>query len=346
MADSKRAVYYTTDNNPSCILRLRWSIRSLREFNQTIPVYVAYFGPLYEDDRRFFEEQHVSLIYNPEKINPYLARFFVLENDFPESELAYLDTDTHIFRDIEELFDKTGPEDFHAREAPRTQRDGYPVRGGLTMYYKSIVNYEVFDYICKNLNIQPLPFFNIGLLVFKNNFHIRLRSYLEHWTLLIRMFESKQLPYPCQFAHVSRETVTPMVLAGIPQFSWSYIDRNLAPFYNEYRCDRLLDTGVLIHTFRSYYPAFLLDFVGKEETLEYLSVARNDPPNNWRWWLVNTMLPIGGSVRYRSVFLRRLVHAWIKTGAWLYRSHIKKLAKVQSKKDQLSTHAAAANRVK
>ena len=344
MADLKRAVYYTTDDNPLCIYRLRRSIRSLREFNQKIPVYVAYYGPLEESDRQFFQEQNVTLIYNPERVNPHLARFLVLENDFPESELAYLDTDTHVFGDIEELFEKTGPEDFHARNAPLTERDGYPRRRGLALNFKSIVNYEVFDYICKTLNLQCPPFFNIGLLVFKNNFHIRLRSYFQEWTLLQSMFETKQLPYPCQNPNVSREMVTPMVFAGIPNFSWSYIDPGLSAFYIEYRGERM-DTGVVMHIFSPFYYAYLLDFAGKEELFKYSSIRRKKSARLMRRAFINKIMPLGGSVRYRSVFMRKIIHAWIRMGGRLYRYHVRKRANVQQM-DQISTHAAQANSLK
>jgi hypothetical protein len=346
MAGSSRAVYYSTDDNLHCIYRLRRSIQSLREFNSKINVYVAYYGVLYEETRQFFEEHNVGLIYNPEKTNPYLARFFVLENDFPESELAYLDTDTQIFGDIEELFEKTGPQDFHARNAPLTERDGYPRRAGYTLVFKSIVNYDVYDYICKTLKIESLPFFNIGLMIFKNNFHVRLRSYFDEWSLLQSMFESKQFPYPCSNPHVSREIVTPLVLARIPNFSWSYIEPSLSPFFIEYGSSNI-GTGTVMHIFSPFYGAYLLDFAGREETLKYLYLPRQKTAQVQFRNVVNKLMPVGGTAS-RNKTKKKLVKAWIRLGGWLYRYHRKKRA-IKLPADQpnhMASETAAINSVK
>jgi hypothetical protein len=139
--------------------------------------------------------------------------------------------------------------------------------------------------------------------------------------------------------------VTPLVFAGIPNFSWSYIDPTLSPFYIEYRTERL-DTGVVMHVFSPFYYAYLLDFAGKEELFKYFSIRRKKTARSMRRDLINKLMPVGGSVSYRSVFLRKLVHAWIRMGGRLYRYHINKRAKLQKKADQLSTHPAHANSVK
>ena len=320
-----RAIYYASDDNPPCVYRLLRSVQSLRKFNQKIPVYVAFYGKMQDRDRKFLEKCGVILIYSADPINPYLGKFLILENDFPENELAYLDTDTICFGDVEELFTKTGPEDFHAREAPLCKRSGYPYRSATLMLHKPVVNYRLYDFIRTSLNMDLWPIYNLGIMVFKNGFHLRLREHFDQWDLLLRMFETKQFPYPCNNPYVSREIVTPMVFASIPNVSWSYLDPQVAPFYVEWR-SRETELGAVMHVLTKFYAPYLYDFFGQKEVLYYYSIRPKKSIHYRAKRLQFSLMPIGGQP-VRSKFAKKLVNAWVRAGVFLYKWHRKRLNK-------------------
>jgi hypothetical protein len=327
MSECKRAVYYTSDDDPHCVYRLRKSIESLRRFNQKITVYVAFSGTLSQADKEFLDHHHITLIYNPERVNPYLARFQFLENDFEETELAYLDTDTIAFGDIEDLFERTGPQDFHARQAPLTKREGYPHRLGYQVIFASVINYETFDMIRAAVGVKELPIFNIGVMVFKNSIHRRLAANFHQWKRLLWMFERKCFPYPCFNPYVRREIVTPMALAGIENLTWSFLDPELASFYFEYRVN---DTGqgIVMHVLSRYYLAYLLDFPGRDEAKSYIKLPLRSKAHVRKQRLENWFMLIGSSY-YRRGYAKALIRLWVRIGGWIYKSRISQAAQIR-----------------
>jgi hypothetical protein len=163
-----RLVYYSLANFPHDSREQQWiqSIRSLRRYNQTIPVWLFLFNGanselLSEAERcdvhvhyigdygEFLQRAHAkgSIL----AVYPTFHKFLVLP-DLPLqtlTQLLYLDCDTFFFDDVNLLFDRHTEHDLYAREEPVSLRSplGYDPNHVDEQLLKEIARREALRYI-------------------------------------------------------------------------------------------------------------------------------------------------------------------------------------------------------
>ncbi len=270
---STRAVYYALNEQPSCLYQLERSLSSLRQHNNKIKVYIVYFGPHSEEISVVSHRHGAELIRRQTNLTGsyvLFVKWLALQQEFPEDDLVFLDVDTFISDDVDKLFE-IGPEEFLARPEIDCSPDleGYPCKIGYEMCHESQVDHSSFRRVCRLLGSLELPIFNTGVLIFQHGFHRKVADQVP-WLMQIRQhFARGRLVYPCSNSQLLDEIIASLALGQIPDLSWRFIDPETCPFYMEYAVRDVDGPGVVMHIFNWYYRAFLLDFAGRSEELEY-----------------------------------------------------------------------------
>ena len=196
-----RAVYYSLADFPEDSREQQWtqSIRSLRRYNSTIPVWLLLFAGASRELRQEAESQNVCVHdlgdygefmkrAHPRgsilALYPTFHKFLVLQQlPLPETtQLLYLDCDTFFFGDVTPLFDLHSENDWYAREEPRSQRShlGYNPRH---------VDEFLLQYIARSESVRYVPPFNSGVCIMNRavwkRFNALSEAYLDFaWHLL------------------------------------------------------------------------------------------------------------------------------------------------------------------
>lgn len=196
-----RLVYYSLANAPDAGRETQWmqSIRSLRRYNRSIPVWLFLFNGataelLREAERRdvhvhylgdyseFFRETHgrgsVLALY------PTFHKFLVLAHA-PLADVAqmlYIDCDTFFFDNVDRLFDRYSAHTWYAREEPSSRRSYFA-------YDPSHIDEDLLDHIARSEGLRPVPPFNSGVCLLNHAIWQQLRRlpipYLDlAWRLL------------------------------------------------------------------------------------------------------------------------------------------------------------------
>lgn len=197
-----KLVYYSLAYSAGSPCEHQWiqSIRSLRRYNPTIPVFlflytgvsvallnqarqsrvnVRYLG----DYRKFLQRMHVrgSVL----ALNPTLHKFLAL-GDGPldaASQLLYLDCDTFFFNDVDAVFHYYAGHDWNAREEPLSRRSHYG-------YNPSHIDESTLESIARDECLRLISPFNSGVCLLNNHMRVgfdRIRaSFLDlAWRLLV-----------------------------------------------------------------------------------------------------------------------------------------------------------------
>lgn len=205
---SVRLIYYSlsipTDQQRSDLfLQLIASIRSLRTYNQSIPIYVFVYGHLPDELERQLGTYQVQ-IYSKEEYSKYLSHLFprgwealshypLLHKwlNFTEidtlhpTQVLYLDCDTFFFDDVDILFDTYSSLDCYAREEPTCQRSHHG-------YDPTYLNEELLLDLTRHEQIIPVPPFNLGVVMLNNGIwskinHLQSEYLLYTWRFMVWM---------------------------------------------------------------------------------------------------------------------------------------------------------------
>ena len=196
-----RLVYYSLANFPDDSRERQWiqSIRSLRRYNPSIPVWLLLFNgastellreaeqrdvrvQLLGDYQEFLQRAHshgsVLALY------PTFHKFLALEHlPLPSLEqLLYLDCDTFFFDDVNLLFDEHSTHDWYAREETRSTRSHLG-------YNPNHIDELLLQYIARSERLNYVPPFNSGVCLLNRGIWNRLTglrdTYLNlAWRLL------------------------------------------------------------------------------------------------------------------------------------------------------------------
>ncbi len=170
-----RLVYYSLANFPDDSRERQWvqSIRSLRLYNRTIPVWLLLFNGASDEMLREAEQQSVQVCTlgdyeeflrraHPRgsvlSLYPTFHKFLSLEN-LPLQDLTqllYLDCDTFFFGDVNRLFDLHAESDWYAREEPGSLRSQF---GSNPKH----VDEMLLQSIARSEKLCPIPPFNSGV---------------------------------------------------------------------------------------------------------------------------------------------------------------------------------------
>jgi hypothetical protein len=197
-----RLIYYSLARSENGDYDSQWiqSIRSLRNYNQSVPVCIFVFNGATDFILNEAERQRVRVIQLGSYSNwlqklhvhgkvlslyPTLHKFFALsEVDTTGVDRAlYLDCDTFFFDDPEILFDKCSAAHWFAREAPASRLCPHG-------YDPANVNEELLDLIAHNERLRRISPFNSGVCLLSYNiwetFHQIRETYLDlAWRLMV-----------------------------------------------------------------------------------------------------------------------------------------------------------------
>ncbi len=196
-----RLVYYSLANFPEDSRERQWiqSIRSLRIYNQSVPVWLLLFNGASDELMREAERWNVHVQslgdYKDflQRLHPHgsilalyptFHKFLALQNLPLQSvtQLLYLDCDSFFFSDVSLLFDRYATADWYAREEPSSRRSHLG-------YKPKHVDELMLQYIAGNERVRYVPPFNSGVCLLNNGVGQKLgplcEAYLNlAWRLL------------------------------------------------------------------------------------------------------------------------------------------------------------------
>ncbi len=225
--------------------RFEHSIRSLREFNNEIPVY------LFCDDPPFIPP-YFSLEYNvrvrpfEEQINHgmlFIYRWFNLqhfedgEGTYVDANILYVDSDTIFYGDVQYLFDHYnyaevfGREEFGFRHDPNTG-GGKSIRKALDYVDQCIVEAGGQDQIYK---------YCMGVMLFNGGIHLDIVDRLGELVELMLKIKDSKIPYPVPNPRIYDEYAMWVLLSrlgvigglfGVQDVTQGYIEQKHEEFFN------------------------------------------------------------------------------------------------------------------
>jgi hypothetical protein len=262
-----RLVYYSLAHSGGSACEYQWiqSIRSLRRYNPTVPVFLFLYSGASAallnqadrsrvsvlnlgDYREYLQRMHVrgSVL----ALYPTFHKFLPL-GDGPldqASQLLYLDCDTFFFADVETLFHTYAGRDWNAREEPLSRRSHYG-------YKPSHIDESALESIARRERLRLISPFNSGVCLLNHPMKIgfnRIRvSFLDlAWRLLVgrelrtscssgsnvniqeavlaaagAVDRRRALPYPSSNSWILEQIALWLALGHLPQISHGLISR-------------------------------------------------------------------------------------------------------------------------
>ncbi|MFZ0732203.1 MAG: hypothetical protein WAM79_07760 [Candidatus Sulfotelmatobacter sp.] len=192
-----RLVYYSLANFPDRSRERQWiqSIRSVRLYNRSIPVWLLLFNGASDALFREAERHHVyvhsmgnyaeflrrahprgSLL----ALYPTFHKFLALDNlPLPSlTQLLYLDCDTFFFDDVNLLFDQHTTHDWYAREEPASLRSQFP-------YDPKHVDETLLKYIARSEGLRYVHPFNSGVCLLNRGIWHKLNELREAYLSIV-----------------------------------------------------------------------------------------------------------------------------------------------------------------
>ena len=242
-------VYYSYKTNPHDhineheIKRFEHSIRTLREFNNEIPVYLfcddpelipPYFSLEYDVRVRPFEKAHTHGML-------FIYRWFNLQffdkPEYDDANILYVDSDTVFYGDVQYLFEHYnyakvfGREEFGFRHDPNTG-GGKNIRKALDYVDQCITEAGGKGHIYK---------YCMGVMLFNNGFHEDIIDRLEELVKLMEQIKAFELPYPVPNPRIVDEYAMWIILSrigvtgglfGVQDVTQGYVEQKHKEFFN------------------------------------------------------------------------------------------------------------------
>ena len=219
--------------------RFEHSIRTLREFNDEIPVYLfcddpalipPYFRSHYDVNVLPFEDQ-------PNHGMVFIYKWFNLQYFQDESNILYLDSDTVFYGDVKYLFDHYnyaevfGREEFGFRHDPNIG-GGKNIRKGLDYVEQCIEEAGGQGHIYK---------YCTGVMLFNRGVHLGIVDRLGELVELMFKLKDGKIPYPVPNPRIVDEYALWVILSrlgvfgelfGIQDVTQGYIEEKHEEFFN------------------------------------------------------------------------------------------------------------------
>jgi hypothetical protein len=215
-------VYYSLANVPDSRLTEQWvqSIRSLRLYNRTIPVWLFLYNGAHSALLREADRQNVLVhdlgsypeflrgMHAPSSVLALYPTFhkFLQLGRVPDDveQVLYLDCDTFFFDDVNRLFQRYSAHDWYAREEPSSRRSHLE-------YDPSHVDEDLLEHIARSESLRRVLPFNSGVCLLNHRIWReweRLRvPYLDlGWRLLCGR-ELKEHDAPLEHDQEARQAV-------------------------------------------------------------------------------------------------------------------------------------------
>jgi hypothetical protein len=188
--DMSRLVYYSlalpqSHPRPDLVWQIEASVRSLRAYNRTVPVFLFAYGDLPPElaarltgygvtihPQGSYEERLARLAprgWEALSRYPLLHKFL----NFPEigrlapRQVLFLDCDTLFFDDVDRLFARYADADLYAREEPTCRRSHYG-------YDPEYLDEDLLSRLASSQGVSTPPPFNLGVVLINNGLSSRL----------------------------------------------------------------------------------------------------------------------------------------------------------------------------
>ena len=223
--------------------RLEHSIRSLREFNNEIPVYLfcddpalipPYFRFHYNVNVLPFEEQvrHGMLF-----IYKWFNLQFFQKDEFQKANILYLDSDTIFYGDVQYLFDHYNYVEVFGREEFGFRHD--PNIGGGKNIRKAL---DYVDHCIRDVGGHEQVYkYCTGVMLFNNGLHMDLIDRLGELVELMFKLKDGKIPYPVPNPRIVDEYALWVILSrigaygslfGVQDVTQGYIEQKHEEFFN------------------------------------------------------------------------------------------------------------------
>ncbi|HKT87362.1 MAG TPA: hypothetical protein VJQ59_02920 [Candidatus Sulfotelmatobacter sp.] len=278
-----KLVYYSLANFPHQSREGQWiqSIRSLRAYNRSVPVWLLLFNGASDELLAEAERQsvHVHSLGNYAEflqrahprgsilsLYPTFHKFLALDTLPIESltQLLYLDCDTFFFDDVSLLFDRHKEDDWYAREEPGSLRSHFA-------YDPRHVDETMLQYVVRSEGLRYVPPFNSGVCLLNRGIWHKLNELREtylstvwrllcgrelsghefnlhdpqiHAAVLDAMTDQERanlLPYPSANEWIIEQIALWLTLGRLPNFSLGTFSQTEAPQGGEY--ENILSSG-------------------------------------------------------------------------------------------------------
>ena len=219
--------------------RFEHSIRSLRDFNDEIPVYLfcddPAFIPLYF--RTHYNVNVLPLVKQVKHGMLFIYRWFNLNYFKEEANILYVDSDTVFYGDVQYLFDHYnyaevfGREEFGFRHDPNTG-GGKNIREALDYVDQCIEEAGGQGHIYK---------YCMGVMLFNRGVHLDIVERLGELVELMFKLKDGKIPYPVPNPRIVDEYALWVILSrigaygslfGVQDVTQGYIEQKHEEFFN------------------------------------------------------------------------------------------------------------------
>jgi hypothetical protein len=265
----RRAVYYTINSAPFYLYAASKSVESLRRVNPKVDVHVfiSLGWETGESAAAMFRGSGAT-VWLADKtklgfpVDGYFERYFLkwiaLEHLDYDSVL-YADADTHFSQDPYLLFRELTEHDFYARVEMGAERTA-GMTGGNILY--SQIDHDALANAARALGARALPVFNTGIMLFNRSAHRKIASKLPRMFDVYQDLVSGRIKYPSNNPHIKEEIAAALVLGTLPDLSCGTLDREVAPWFFEYKSGAARTPGIVMHVLNEYFPFYQADFAG------------------------------------------------------------------------------------
>ncbi|WP_395795585.1 hypothetical protein [Aquimonas sp.] len=291
---TSRAVVFTFDEDARCLFGFRFALQRLRRFNRHMPVHVYLDGDitpisvLAAADPHLHVHEAKRMRHAMPSIAPpsFLKWHAVAELADQYDEVAYFDTDTFVFDDVDQLFDSAGDTKFAARDF-----GGYwsnpPHKWGIVFAHEIPGYARKIEDLARLIGVTPMGHFNSGVMIFKQGFQREIARHIPRLVNLLRTFTSGLLPNPLEKGQFwfAEEVCARffVVMAGLKELS--FLEPSVAPYYHEYATREVPGPGLVVHTWSAYFNVAVAEFGTREEIDELMSLSLHprSTHKSFRW---------------------------------------------------------------
>ena len=265
--DGSTAIYYAVDDTPMYLFMVERSLESLRRHNQSIRVYLLVFGELSRREASRFADLNVMIVRRRRsRVERGTFLKWLALTEIREHRVLFLDADTIVHDDPIHLFDALTQADFYAREELGTEADRAAYLIGTMPVFPQLDRSRYADALPRTVGGDLPVVFNTGVMLFNHGIHHQLAGRLDEFHRWRRTFADNPKRYPSKNWHIQDEIIASLVFSRLRGFRSDRLPRELSPWYIDWRAGEVPGPGVVIHTWRGYYPFYLRDF-GQDEAL-------------------------------------------------------------------------------
>jgi hypothetical protein len=313
-----RSVVFAFDDDKRCLFGFRFALRRLRRFNRDIPVHVyldgdpALLAELTTTDPHLQVHVAAHMRHPMPKIAPpsFLKWHAVAELAERYDEIAYFDTDTFLFDDVDKLFEAAGDSEFAVRHFG-CYWSNPPHKWGIVFAHEIPGYAQKVKAVADLIGIEPVGHFNSGVMLFKGGFQRSVARHIPRLANLLRTFTRGLLPNPLvkgQLWFVEEVCARFfVVMAGLREVG--YLDPAVAPYYHEYATRDVPGPGLIVHTWSAYFNVAVAEFGTRDEIDELMSLVIHPRRTHrcFRWLGFQHRIRTGIALGFRAQMARKLL---------------------------------------